>query len=186
MSASETSSSPYFLRSPRLGFRWWEAEDLDLALELWGDPEVTRLIDARGALSRADVEQRLASERAMEMEHGIQYWPMFLLSDGAFVGCCGLRPRHQPAGIYELGFHVCSHHWRHGYATEAARAVIDHAFDTLDATALFAGHHPENQPSRELLLELGFRHTHDELYPATDLEHPSYLLPRRMMCYQRF
>ena len=178
MSASPTSSSPYFLRSPPLGFRWWEAEDLDLAVELWGDPEVMRFIDARGALSHEDIEQRLANQRAMEMDHGIQYWPMFLLADGAFVGCCGLRPRHQPAGIYELGFHVCSRHWRRGYATEAARAVIEHAFDRLSATALFAGHHPENRGSAELLLKLGFRHVHHERYEPTGLEHPSYLLSR--------
>lgn len=33
----------YFLRSERVGFRTWTAEDLPLALGLWGDPEVTRL-----------------------------------------------------------------------------------------------------------------------------------------------
>jgi hypothetical protein len=42
--------------------------------------------------------------------------------------------------------------------------------------ALFAGHNPANQASRELLARLGFRYTHDELYPPTGLMHPSYRL----------
>jgi hypothetical protein len=46
-----------------------------------------------------------------------------------------------------------------GTAKEAARAVIDHGFDTLGATALFAGHHPHNEASRRLLQKLGFVHT---------------------------
>src|SRR5262245_10956106 len=32
----------FFLRSPRLGFSVWTHADLQLAFELWGDPEVTR------------------------------------------------------------------------------------------------------------------------------------------------
>ncbi len=43
-----SASSEYFLRSKRLGFRRWIEDDLDLALGLWGDPTVTRLIDRRG------------------------------------------------------------------------------------------------------------------------------------------
>lgn len=94
----------------------------------------------------------------------------------AHLGCCGLRPYRLEDGIYELGFHLRPEHWGQGYATEAARAVIDHAFDTLHARALFAGHHPGNVASRRLLEKLGFRYTHDEFYAPTGLEHPSYLL----------
>ena len=79
---------------------------------------------------------------------------------------------------WELGFHVRSPLWRRGYATEAARAVIAFAFGDFGANALFAGHHPENATSRRLLERLGFRHTHDELYPPTGLPHPSYLRER--------
>jgi RimJ/RimL family protein N-acetyltransferase len=46
----------------------------------------------------------------------------------------------------------------------------------LAASALFAGHHPANRSSRDLLLKLGFRYTHDEYYAPTGLQHPSYLL----------
>lgn len=166
----------YFLTSDRLGFRRWAEDDLDLAHELWGDPEVMRLIDARGKLSRDRVKQRLVAEINTAAHCKVQYWPIFLIENDAFVGCCGLRPYDLSRGLYELGFHICSKHWRRGFASEAAHRVIAHAFDDLGVHGLFAGHNPKNDASRILLEKLGFRYTHAELYEPTGLHHPSYIL----------
>ena len=167
----------FFLATARLDFGLWQLEDIDLAMGLWGDPEVARFIYANG-VSPALVAERLAREIAWQAEHGFQYWPVFLREDGSHVGCCGLRPYRPDEGIHEFGVHIRPRHWRKGFASEAARAVIAHAFDRLGARALFAGHNPQNGASREMLLGLGFRYTHDEFYPPTGLEHPSYLLTR--------
>jgi [ribosomal protein S5]-alanine N-acetyltransferase len=166
----------YFLRTQRLGFRPWTPDDLSLALGLWGDPKVTSLIDARGQLSQEQVRERLMREIGTMQDHGSQYWPIFLLADGRHVGCCGLRPYDLPKRIYELGVHLCSAHWGQGYATEACRAVMEYGFRVLNVAALFAGHNPKNESSRRMLAKLRFRYTHDEFYPATGLQHPSYLL----------
>ncbi len=171
-----TTVSGYFLTTERLGFRWWVESDLDLALGLWGDPEVTRLIVASGTLSNEQVRERLQHEIATAQSHGMQYWPIFLVEDGEHVGCCGLRPYDPSRGILEVGVHIRSGHWNRGYALEATRAVMAYAFDTLSAAALFAGHNPTNVGSRRLLTKLGFRYTHDEFYEPTGLHHPSYLL----------
>jgi RimJ/RimL family protein N-acetyltransferase len=165
----------YFLRSTHLGFRAWHPSDLPLALALWGDPVVTHFITAQG-FTEEDIRRRLQQEIASQEDHGIQYWPIFLLESGAHVGCCGLRPRPGYADIPELGVHIASRHWRHGYAFEATSCVIDYAFDQLAVRALFAGHNPQNAASAALLSRLGFVHTHDELYEPTGLQHPSYLL----------
>ena len=145
----------YFLRTKRLGFRYWTQSDFDLASGLWGDIEVTKLIDARGQLSKNEIKERLAQEIATEESFGVQYWPIFLLSNDDHVGCCGLRPYDLSAGIYEIGFHICSKHWRRGFASEAARAVMKYAFDKLKAVGLFAGHHPRNKIS-QLAIEARF------------------------------
>jgi len=167
----------YFMTSERLGFRRWHAEDFDLAKGLWGDLAVTRLIDARGPLTDDHVRQKLQQEIATEAEFGLQYWPIFLLSTGEHIGCCGLRPYDLDQNVYEIGFHIRSPKWGQGFATEAARRVIAYAFTELGAQALFAGHNPQNTKSRQLLLKLGFHYTHDEFYEPTGLNHPSYLLP---------
>jgi RimJ/RimL family protein N-acetyltransferase len=162
----------HFLVTERLGFREWREDDVDLAVRLWGNPDVTRFI-AKAPLERAEIEARLAREIESQRQHGIQYWPMFLRANDSFVGCAGLRP--WKPDMPELGAHVLPEHWRRGYALEACRAVIDRAFAN-GAHALFAGHNPENDASRSMLRALGFRWTHDEPYAATGLMHPSYRL----------
>ena len=164
----------YFLKSNRLGFRLWGEDDFDIAQQLWGDYEVTRLFDARGQWSRDEVQKRLAKEIRTARQYGVQYWPVFLLETDLHVGCCGLRPHDLSQRIYEIGFHIRSNQWRRGYAREAAAAVIDYAFNKLKVGGLFAGHNPHNTASRHLLRQLGFRYTHDEFYPPTGLNHPSY------------
>ncbi|WAS94505.1 GNAT family N-acetyltransferase [Nannocystis punicea] len=159
--------------SARLMFRWWTADDFELARGLWGDPRVTARI-AGEPFTEPQIAARLSAEIDQGLTHGVQYWPVFLRDDGSHVGCCGLRP-HAPQ-VYELGFHLRSAFWGRGLAGEAAGAAVAFAFGPLAARGLFAGHHPENTASRAALLRLGFRHTHDELYPPTGAMHPSYRL----------
>jgi RimJ/RimL family protein N-acetyltransferase len=160
----------------RLSFRQWRASDVELAMGLWGDPRVTELIDARSPLSPEQVQGILAGHIALDEQHGVQYWPIFLRDAGEHVGCCGLRPYQLERRVLELGFQIRRARWGQGLATEAALAVIEHAFARLRAAALFAGHNPRNTASRHLLTKLGFRYTHDEHYAPTGLMHPSYLL----------
>ena len=168
----------YWLRTDRLGFSRWDPSDLSLATALWGDPRVTQHIDSRERLPETAVAERLNHEIAAEQEHGICYWPIFRLSTGSLAGCCGLRPRDAATGTLELGVHLLPEHWGQGLAQEASRAAIHRAFEALGAAHLFAGHNPANRASARLLERLGFRHTHDELYPPTGLMHPSYQLDR--------
>jgi len=171
-----THESVYFLCTKRLRFRLWTLDDFDLALGLWGDFKVAGLIDARGQLSKAQVKERLAQEIATAEVHGVQYWPIFLLSNDEHVGCCGLRPYDVSKGVYEIGFQICSKHWKRGFASEGARVAMEYAFYNLGVSSLFAGHNPKNEASRYLLEKLGFRYSHDEYYGPTVLKHPSYMM----------
>ncbi|HEY9867589.1 MAG TPA: GNAT family N-acetyltransferase [Candidatus Obscuribacterales bacterium] len=167
-------SSPYFLCSERLGFRWWSREDLPLAKQLWGDPEVTRLF-SKTALSDFEIQERLNAEIDRGNTHGVQYWPMFELVTDLHIGCCGLRPYRLADKVYELGFHLRPVFWGRGLASEAGRTMLDYAITEVGAHAIFAGHHPENVASRNVLLKLGFEETGAEFYEPTGLFHPSYM-----------
>ncbi len=168
----------YFLSTQRLGFRTWHEDDFEIAKTLWGDYEVTKLIDVRGKLSDEQVKEKLTTELERKNMYGAQYWPIFLLETGENVGCCGLRPRDAAQGIFEIGFHIRPKFWRQGFAFEAAQAVTKHAFSQLKVQRLFAGHNPQNEASKALLEKLGFKYTHDELYEPTGLQHPSYILTK--------
>lgn len=166
----------YFLKTNRLGFRNWHENDLPLALQLWGDHDVTRFIDARGRLNEEQVKEKLLNEIDCFNQFSIQYFPIFLLNNNDFVGCCGLRPYQLIKSYYEIGFHINKKFWRQGLAKEAADAMINYAFNKLEAVELFAGHNPKNEGSKFLLNKLGFQYSQDEYYPPTGLNHPSYIL----------
>jgi RimJ/RimL family protein N-acetyltransferase len=166
----------YFLSSRRLGFRIWAHNDFHYAKRLWGNHEVSRFIDSRGKLSEDQILEKFEKEIETEKTFGIQYWPVFLLNNNQNIGCCGLRPYNVNKRINEIGVHILPDYWRKGFATEALYKVMEYAFNELKVNALFAGHNPMNKSSYNLLSKLGFRYTHDEFYPPTGLNHPSYLL----------
>jgi len=170
-----TASQPaYFLKSPRLGFRTWAMADIPLAQTLWGNPEVTKTID--GPFSDSQIHERLAREIANQLAYKLQYWPIFLLATGEFVGCCGLHPYNPETRTFELGYHLCPQFWGKGLAPEAAQAAISHAFGTLGLKEIYAGHQPGNVTSKKILEKLGFRFVRDEIYPPTGQINPLYIL----------
>jgi RimJ/RimL family protein N-acetyltransferase len=80
----------------------------------------------------------------------------FLISrDADIVGVCGfnLREGSEP----EIGYWLGAPYWGNGYATEAVRALIDHAFAAHGHTALQAGARVSNPASRHVLEKCGFQ-----------------------------
>lgn len=163
----------YFLKTERIGFSKWRSGDIALAESLWGNPAVTKYICASSKFSKEEIHNRLQAEISNDEQYHVQYWPIFSLSSGDLIGCCGLRPHGK--NEYEIGFHLNPEYWGKGYAVEAANAVIEYAF-SIGAKKLFAGHNPNNTASQKLLKKLGFRYIGDEYYEPTKLYHPSYEL----------
>ena len=75
----------------------------------------------------------------------------------AVIGACGFSQidRHPP----EIGYWLGVKHWGKGYATEAVRALIDHAFTDLDCEALQSAARVTNPASRRVLEKCGFQWT---------------------------
>lgn len=168
----------FFLSTTRLKFSVWAEEDLPEALELWGNPEVTKFIVADGKMLEEEVYQRLKKEIEMYKNYNVQYWPIYLKETNQNVGCCGLRPYDYENKVFEMGIHLKKEFWGRGIAIEAISAIIEYAFTTMSIKALFAGHNPKNIASAQLLKKLGFKYTHEEFYPPTGLYHPSYLITK--------
>ena len=176
------------MTTPRLKFACWLDDDAELAMRVWGNPEVTRLF-TKEPYTRAQVLDRLQRELACQKERGFQYWPIFSFDTDELVGSCGLRPYGDDPDIVEFGVHLLPKFWGRGLAVEAGTAVIKYAFETLNKHSIFAGHHPENKASRSMLIKLGFLGISAQLYEPTGLLSPSYFLYRdeipcntRMIC----
>lgn len=160
--------------SERLAFRTWQESDQSLAISLWTNPEVMQFLGGTGTPQTAI--ERLHLEMQRQQQFGVQYWPIFLGSDGAFAGCAGIRPFHNEHAVFELGVHIARPFWRERLGEEAARAVIAFAFNHLHARALTAGHNPDNTHSKALILRLGFQFTHLEPWGPFEILHPFYRL----------
>ncbi|UVO54410.1 GNAT family N-acetyltransferase [Sphingomonas sp. SUN039] len=72
------------------------------------------------------------------------------------IGGIGLAPDGHDV---ELGYWIVPSHWGRGFATEAGRAVIAMARDTLRLDRLVSGHFVENPASGRVLRKLGFAAT---------------------------
>jgi RimJ/RimL family protein N-acetyltransferase len=78
-----------------------------------------------------------------------------LADSGAFVGCAGLDMRSE--GL-ELGYWIGEPYWRHGYATEAAHALVDLAFRATTVDALNVSCRVINPASRRVIHKCGFQY----------------------------
>jgi RimJ/RimL family protein N-acetyltransferase len=94
---------------------------------------------------------------------------VFLITrrDATVLGACGVAERAEEAP--EIGYWLAFAFWGKGYATEAARAVIDYAFDDLHYDVLHAGARVSNPASRRVLEKCGFQWTGVGLYRIRSL-----------------
>lgn len=143
-----------FARTERLLLRPSWAED---ARELHGAIADERIVRN---LSRVPWPYGLSDAQEFAMRETDTHYPTFLLvqrTDGAprIVGGCGL---HEQDGNVELGYWIGRSHWGLGYATEAARALVDIA-RAIGHQRLTARHFIDNPASGRVLRKAGFRPT---------------------------
>ena len=73
---------------------------------------------------------------------------------GTLIGCTGYRAFGEDHA--ELGYWIGKPYWGKGYATEAVRALIGHAFEADGFDYLTAGHFTDNPASERMIRKLGF------------------------------
>src|SRR4030043_204893 len=89
---------------------------------------------------------------------GDSYLAICLKDTGQFVGFVSLvKEQHDDSGELNLGYIFNFDYHGRGYATEACRAVIGHAFNRLQAKMVVAATAAVNRPSCQLLKRLGFK-----------------------------
>ncbi len=73
------------------------------------------------------------------------------------IGLCGARKKNASATEAEIGYELNPAHWGHGYATEAARCVLNFAFKQLRVHRVWATCIADNQASVRVLEKLGMQ-----------------------------
>jgi RimJ/RimL family protein N-acetyltransferase len=143
------------LSTERLNLRTVEAGDAPFYLELVNDPSWIANIGDRGIRTldgaRTAIEE---GPMAMQARLGYSLYVVERRSDGAAMGLCGLIKRDILPDT-DIGYAISPAYWGHGYAYEAAAAVVQHARGALGLPRLLAITSPGNMASNALLRKLG-------------------------------
>jgi RimJ/RimL family protein N-acetyltransferase len=188
------------LRADRLLLVPLADRHLELEVDLDSDPEVMRYLSGR-AQSRDEVvashERRIAMAEKVD---GLGFWMAFRSDDdmappdedhGEFVGLMMLPPAHGPdqpddPTVCDLGYRILRRHWRRGYATEASRVLLRHAFETIGQSRVIAQTMAVNAGSRGVMEAVGMRWVRtyypdfDDPLPGTERGEVEYEMTREM------
>lgn len=139
--------------------------DAGFFLRLLNEPSWLENIGDRGVRSLADAEAYISNTiRAAYRTHGFGLYAVQLKSLPLVVGLCGLVKRDFLASP-DLGFALLPEYVGQGYATEASRAVMQHAQSELGIERLCAIVKRGNARSVRVLGRLGFRREGPYLIP---------------------
>jgi len=142
------------IRTERLLLRPFTNDDIPVLVPLIGAREVaatTRSIPHPYTV--ADAEKYIAEGG----KNGEINLAITRRSDGQLIGGGILRPEQKDANA-EVGYWIAVPFWRNGYASEAARALVEYAFETLKLHRVYAFHSSNNPASGSVLKKLGMKH----------------------------
>jgi RimJ/RimL family protein N-acetyltransferase len=151
------------LRTERLVLRQWRDEDRAPFAALNADPIVMEHFPS--TMTREASDAFVDFNMAAIADRGWGLWAVE--AEGEFIGFVGLNePRFRP-GV-EIGWRLARRAWGHGYATEAARAVLAFAFGELGLAEVISFTSTTNVRSQRVMERVGM--TRD---PAEDFDHPN-------------
>jgi RimJ/RimL family protein N-acetyltransferase len=174
------------LRTSRLVLRHWREQDLAAYAELNADPVVMEFYPATLSRAQSDASARRIGEGLRTGAFGL--WAVEVVGVAPFIGYVGLAEPGFSAPFtpcHEIGWRLGRQYWGSGYATEAAIAARDLAFETLGLGELVSFTFEGNHRSRRVMERIGMRRDeHDDFeHPGLPSGHPLrphvlYRLPR--------
>lgn len=141
-------------QTPRLYLRPFQEKD---AADLYALNAHPQAIEYTGDKSFYNIEDALNFVKNYDAyaKTGLGRWAVLRKEDHLFLGWCGLK-WHPKEQVIDIGYRFNVNYWGNGYATEAARAVVDYAFSNLKIKKLVAHAHLDNIRSHAVLQKLDF------------------------------
>jgi len=165
------------METKRLVLRTQAETDFDIWMR---DINSQRVKEYLGGIEEPhEAEAAFARAAASQAKEGFSFWFVTIKETGALIGCCGLkRLDAEPApeaikGEVEIGWILGEKYWRKGYASEAANASLDYAFNRVAAPRVAALTSKSNVPSWKMMEKLGMKRKpefefHDPDFPVRD------------------
>jgi [ribosomal protein S5]-alanine N-acetyltransferase len=131
-------------------------DDLPALHGHWTEPDVRRYLWDGRVVAAEEVRDVIATSARLFEERGAGLWGIRPAGSSRLIGCAGFWYFHEPPE-FELVLSLSRTSWGRGLATEAAGALLDHAFRDLNWPAVQASTDAPNAAS--LMRRLGMRHT---------------------------
>jgi ribosomal-protein-alanine N-acetyltransferase len=144
------------LETKRLTLRKLVLDDAEALYRIYHEPEVLKYF-THGPPESIDAERQGIERHLGHYErHGFGLWATVLRDSGELIGRCGLLSQ-QVDGVEEIevAYLLSPRFWGRGLASEAARAVRDFAFSSVDCARLVSIIHPQNLASKRVATALG-------------------------------
>jgi RimJ/RimL family protein N-acetyltransferase len=143
------------LETPRLCLRLMQPSDLDDLLKIFGDPKVMASFCV-APFNREQVEGWMRRNIVHQSQYGYGFFSVILKPEGLLIGDCGLENMKVDGDqTTELGYDFRSDYWNQGFATEAAAAVRDYAFNVLQLPHLISLIRVGNEASKRVSEKIG-------------------------------
>ena len=142
---------PFPLETGRLRIRRFEPADVEAVCAYMKEPEVRAFVPDWPATPE-QVDEFVRANLGPEPKQ----YALVLREDEVSIGHLGFHPWFGEA-TYEIGWAVAPAQQGHGYATEAARALLAHGFEELRLHRVIATCQPENAASVRVMEKLGMR-----------------------------
>ncbi len=137
------------LETKRLRLGRFTENDLEALSVLMRDPRFMRF--SLGVFSREQTAAFLERIFAGYRDNAPSQFAVLPRAENKLIGCCGFfRQIVDGTEEIEIGYRLDPEYWGQGLATEAARAVRDHAFSDLKLDHVISLIHPDNAPSRRV------------------------------------
>jgi RimJ/RimL family protein N-acetyltransferase len=144
------------IETPRLALRRLRLADLDAMHAYLGDPKT--MLHYPVPFSREFVEQGILKNVERYQTNGYGLFAVIFKASDELIGDCGLQWQEiDGQAELEVGYHFRRDHWGHGYATEAAKACINFAFQHTGVDHVISLIRPENLASRRVAEKNGLR-----------------------------
>ena len=146
------------LVTERLGLREFVEQDWAAVLAYQQDPRYLRYypwLHRTEADARAFVEMFLGWQK--ETPRRRFQLAITLKVGGGLIGNCGIRRKPENDWEADIGYELAPTQWGNGYATEAARALVDYGFEELRLDRISSWCIADNTASARVLERLGFR-----------------------------
>ena len=166
---------PVLVETKRLLLRRLERADFGALCEILQDAEVMYAYEH--AFSDEEVWEWLERQLARYDRYGFGLWAVILKETGKLIGQCGLTMQSCPEKeVIEVGYFFQKAYWHRGYATEAAVACKEYAFDVLGAEEVYSIIRDNNFASQRVALRNGMelRGRFTKHYYGMDMPHLVY------------